>query len=616
MTSNIRRLLLLLFVLLMVACDPPPRHAGSAARKDPNADARWLLSPDGGRCFATGGDLLAGEDKLEIADSGQGASGVPAPDNPKLLAVREPILKELLAYEKATEKSEKEKHAQGLRELFGSISTAAALPFVAMLETQDALAVTFRRVLKGDPLKDELLGLLDKKHNPQLAQSSPQSPAPAAQPSASSVTLPAVNLTDEASFDQLHKDVKEQIDALEAGVKRISGEDTGACKKKLEHDTVPALRDVLRTAKEGRDKAFSQPDAAEKAKGLKDAGADYLGLAYATQLSLLAVNFVIVADHANEAGLPHEALDVPYNAYVRDEGMLSLLQASLEGDAGKMTAALATGTARFSYHLQYLDKWIVSLNQGAALSGKVVKVADIAMIAISIYQVWKMPVVAGGGAPSPPTITGVLPGGVAVSAGVNVANLANSLEAIRRLVALGALDGALVGGLASLGGSPGATIAELQKPSLSVQAPPSIKQSPKAMEEWVKGLKTRDTPTTSPEGQYEVRVAGPKNYQVTGGGEDVSADGVREADNTLLEAKYVGNSKISPYITGSGIPPNVRQSILEQERGQFRRYAAVIADPKTPAAALEVIVNDAQAKPYFEALLKQFSIPGNVVVKP
>ena len=49
---------------------------------------------------------------------------------------------------------------------------------------------------------------------------------------------------------------------------------------------------------------------------------------------------------------------------------------------------------------------------------------------------------------------------------------------------------------------------------------------------------------------------------------------------------------------------------------EFRRYAAVVADPKTPAASLEVTVNDAQAKPYFEALLKQFSIPGKVVVKP
>jgi hypothetical protein len=39
-------------------------------------------------------------------------------------------------------------------------------------------------------------------------------------------------------------------------------------------------------------------------------------------------------------------------------------------------------------------------------------------------------------------------------------------------------------------------------------------------------------------------------------------------------------------------------------------------DPATPVVGLEVIVNDARAVPFFEALLAEFRIPGRVVIKP
>ncbi|NUQ78196.1 MAG: hypothetical protein HUU21_32090 [Polyangiaceae bacterium] len=74
---------------------------------------------------------------------------------------------------------------------------------------------------------------------------------------------------------------------------------------------------------------------------------------------------------------------------------------------------------------------------------------------------------AGG---SPPTILGTLPGGAALGSAVSLPSLARALEAIRRLVAIGALDGALIGGIGSLGGGPSIALPELQRPtSLSVQ---------------------------------------------------------------------------------------------------------------------------------------------------
>jgi hypothetical protein len=194
MTSNICRWLLLVFVLLAAACEPIPAESPHRRGGDPNADARWLLSA-GTDCLRTSGDLHAGDEpKLEIAGLGQ---GVPAPDDPKRMGVREPILQELFAYAKATDKAEKERHAEKLRELFRSIATPVALPFQAMLETEDTLGVTFRRVLKDDALKGELLGILEKKHTPPAAQPPQQAPASPAPPS---TPLPAVTLTDEASF--------------------------------------------------------------------------------------------------------------------------------------------------------------------------------------------------------------------------------------------------------------------------------------------------------------------------------------------------------------------------------------------------------------------------------
>jgi hypothetical protein len=65
-----------------------------------------------------------------------------------------------------------------------------------------------------------------------------------------------------------------------------------------------------------------------------------------------------------------------------------------------------------------------------------------------------------------------LPGGAAVGSVVSLPSLARAVEAIRKLVASGALDGALIGGIGSLGGSPSIALPELQRPtSLSVQGP-------------------------------------------------------------------------------------------------------------------------------------------------
>jgi hypothetical protein len=60
----------------------------------------------------------------------------------------------------------------------------------------------------------------------------------------------------------------------------------------------------------------------------------------------------------------------------------------------------------------------------------------------------------------------------------------------------------------------------------------------------------------------------------------------------------------------------IAEGITTQTDDEFKRYAAVINDPKTPVDELEVVTNEKAAVPFFQCLMQKHSIPGNVVVKP
>jgi len=408
--------------------------------------------------------------------------GLPAPklaggkDGAARMAVREPILKALLAYKKAKSEPEKEAHRRRLRELFEKIEASAAEPFERMLSTPNALAVTFRDVLHGDPLHYELLGILGKKYAPAPSQCAPAVPAPAPPPG---VTLPGVTLTDEGSFDELHAVLEQRITALREGCERIVRFNLKDVKGQL-LKLVSVLSNILTRAQRAKVAAFQETDATKRAEGLKKAGAAYTGLFYVTQLWQLYVNIALVADWADEKGVPSSITDKAEEnplakrllSFEKDSALFALTQAGLDADAKAMVAALPAATQAYELHVTSLGRWAASIERGAFLSKKVIQVADIAMIAISIHHVAKMPVVPAGSSPIPPTILGALPGGAAVGSVVSLPSLARAVEAIRKLVASGALDGALIAGLGNLGGGPSIALPELQRPtSLSVQGP-------------------------------------------------------------------------------------------------------------------------------------------------
>ncbi|HZI04160.1 MAG TPA: restriction endonuclease fold toxin-2 domain-containing protein [Archangium sp.] len=137
-----------------------------------------------------------------------------------------------------------------------------------------------------------------------------------------------------------------------------------------------------------------------------------------------------------------------------------------------------------------------------------------------------------------------------------------------------------------------------------------------AFKAWLGKVKRRPAREGSEAYKYQRKHAGPEELEVSGGGEQVWADGARVEQARLLEVKHIGDAERSPFIAGSKCAEKARTMILNALMDEFARYAAVIKDPNTPAVGLEVIVNDSRAVPLFEHLMKIFSIPGEVVVRP
>jgi hypothetical protein len=270
-----------------------------------------------------------------------------------------------------------------------------------------------------------------------------------------------------------------------------------AIKAHLLNRLLPALESHLKDAQNLKVAAFQQANAALKAAALEKAGAAYTGVLLVSQIWQLYANIAVVTAWANKTGVDAGTLaerdrDSPLlkllSDFRNDSDIIALAQAGIDADVSKMLSALPAGRTAYELHIAGLDRWITSINRGAILSSKVIQVANITLIAISIYQVWKLPAIPAGGSPTPPTILGTLPGGAAVGSGVSLPSLARALEAIRRLVAIGALDGALIGGIGSLGGGPSIALPELQRPtSLSVQGPNQTgAQAPTVRYSWKK----------------------------------------------------------------------------------------------------------------------------------
>ena len=131
---------------------------------------------------------------------------------------------------------------------------------------------------------------------------------------------------------------------------------------------------------------------------------------------------------------------------------------------------------------------------------------------------------------------------------------------------------------------------------------------------WFASLETRRTPRNTAQDIYEIRHAGEYNYRIEGGGEKFWADGIEE-HTVVLEAKKIVLPERSPFIPTSKIDARVREIIRAKVGDEFRRLEVIMTDEGNPLTSVRVIISDVRAKPFFESLLRDHRLPGEVVVK-
>ncbi|MBN1204949.1 MAG: hypothetical protein JXB05_08490 [Myxococcaceae bacterium] len=137
-----------------------------------------------------------------------------------------------------------------------------------------------------------------------------------------------------------------------------------------------------------------------------------------------------------------------------------------------------------------------------------------------------------------------------------------------------------------------------------------------AFARWVRRAQRRPAHSSPEAYRYQQKHAGPEEILIEGGGQKIWADGIRLDTARLVEVKFIAAPEKSPFIPDSRCNARVRAIIVEEVTAEFRRYAAILADARTPAVALEVITNDARALPFFRSLLHTLGIPGEVLVRP
>lgn len=130
--------------------------------------------------------------------------------------------------------------------------------------------------------------------------------------------------------------------------------------------------------------------------------------------------------------------------------------------------------------------------------------------------------------------------------------------------------------------------------------------------EWFASLLTKNTPANTLPDIFEIKHTGGRNYLLKGSGEELWADGI--ADRTVLEAKMIVTPKRSPFISGSSIPETIRGEIVGKVGDEFRRASIIMRDEGNPLTSMRVYINHPGAKPFFEELMREHNIPGEVIV--
>ena len=98
---------------------------------------------------------------------------------------------------------------------------------------------------------------------------------------------------------------------------------------------------------------------------------------------------------------------------------------------------------------------------------------------------------------------------------------------------------------------------------------------------------------------------------------DYNPSGVDSWVRTFIEEEENKRKKVKLDVsTYHDNLKHLSQNIVNEIDNEFRRMAAIIADSKNPLQSVRVVVNDKNAKPFFDTMLKKYNIQGEVVIRP
>ena len=385
------------------------------------------------------------------------------------------------------------------------------------------------------------------------------------------------------AFDTLDASEGQRLAAIEQAVAQLRRFLTFRYREAIVERSLPELRKMRANARAYAD-----------AGRWREAGNLLQATLVATQLVVLEVNLVLVADWADQEGQSSFQIVSQISAY--DADMMPLLAAALSEDPARLAAELPEGSRRFEKWLGSIDGWCAAVKRGSTLSHRVIQVLDGAML---VYGVRQAAVVAAEAyaAGRPPPADALFPGGVAAATQIDVAALEAMSEAIRKLLAAGVLDPAVVAGMGQLGAAaarPGLTSpASLTMQGLPLPDTTAVARTPGR---WVSVNEAMSDRARA----YQVKRGGRpgKAYQVG----DVKFDAFR--DGKLIEAKGQG---YEAFVEKKG-PPTFREwftkanDLVRQAERQARVAKAAglpvqweVAEPRF-AAALRQLFRDAGVK--------------------
>jgi hypothetical protein len=270
------------------------------------------------------------------------------------------------------------------------------------------------------------------------------------------------------AFETLHKALQQEINRMAEAVKDIPNRYTifeGI--NHLRDRVLPMLQWMLEHAGKLSRAALAENDDTARAAAMAKAGAAYQAVLAAITAEQLEINLFMVAGYADQAGAPSGAIIAALEQFAK--AMAPLAEALRTEDPQKIAKAMQDARPVFQKAQAALHKGIENIKDGAALSKKVIAAADILMIAINIYQVWKIPTMpgvgGGGGSASAPAIGQVFAGGTATAV-VSAERLREMVEALNKLIAIGALDKSILGSVGAVAGSKTAPIPELGEPTV------------------------------------------------------------------------------------------------------------------------------------------------------